>query len=470
MKKLQRRKILLYVFLIVGITCAVYRIFPYFSSMMPLWYDPWVYRWIYLAYVKLAPVFQFSHVPYRIMHEPLRGIFSVVISKLWISIDILLTFWLWFFSILWWFLVFLIIKKYSTQAAIFAMILFWISIIQYHAFELCYYKQVIGVDLMLILIYFRNGRKYRTSLPFLVALILLHRTTTVYLWMTGLLYIILQYITTKKLNKKFVLIWILWLVIWLPLYGTLFQRLLLDFFHPLVTTVWGTGIQGNFFSRSEFRWFVMLLIVPTWYGVYMKIKNKEYDVMFSWLIVWIIWVSLWLLNANRMELFLDVYIILITGYALHYIFKSNKKRLIGLVYIWMILQMIYYYGYVSQNNMTWISPGEFQSIITLKDIVPTSGIVIWTDSFISPWIAGYADRDWITPWLSDINQMTHKEWDSRRPASGEQKCKMFERYMSLDRPLYMRESKLFREENVAWWKCFNLIRTDEYHNLYKIIF
>ena len=45
--------------------------------------------------------------------------------------------------------------------------------------------------------------------------------------------------------------------------------------------------------------------------------------------------------------------------------------------------------------------------------------------------------------------MTHKERDSRRPASGKQKCQMFERYKDLNRPLYMRESKLFREENIA---------------------
>jgi hypothetical protein len=53
--------------------------------------------------------------------------------------------------------------------------------------------------------------------------------------------------------------------------------------------------------------------------------------------------------------------------------------------------------------------------------------------------------------------------------SGAGKCKMFEVYKNLHRPLYMRESKLFREENITGGKCFKLIREDNYHKLYEII-
>ncbi|MEI6118155.1 MAG: hypothetical protein WCP92_02675 [bacterium] len=44
-----------------------------------------------------------------------------------------------------------------------------------------------------------------------------------------------------------------------------------------------------------------------------------------------------------------------------------------------------------------ITPGELTSITTLQDIIPTSGIVVGTDSYLSPWIVGYANRDRITP-------------------------------------------------------------------------
>ncbi len=469
MKLTKRQKIFLYGFLTLGIACAIYRVIPYFSSTIPLGYDPGVYRWIYFAYMKLVPTFQFAHIPYRIMHEPLWGILSVIVSKLWISIDMLLTFWLGFFSILWWFLVYAVTKKYSKQAAIFAMILFRISIIQYHAFELCYYKQVIGIDLMLVLLYFRNTKKYRTSLPFLVALILLHRTTTVYLGATTCIYLMIQFFSTKTFDKKLFFIRILWLAIGLPLYGDLFHRLILDFFQPLVTTFGGTGIQGDFFSRHEFRRFEMLLIIPTWYGVYLKIRKKEYDMVLAWLMVWILWVSIGMLNAKRMEIFLDLFMILMIGYSLHHLFMSKKRRLRWLIYLGLGVQMIYYYGYASRNNTPRISPGELQSIKTLSQIVPENGIVIGTDSYLSPRLLGYADRDRITPWLSDINQMTHTEWNQWWPASGQQKCKMFERYTTLGRPLYMRESKVFRQENISWWTCFQLIRTDAYHNLYQVL-
>jgi hypothetical protein len=56
----------------------------------------------------------------------------------------------------------------------------------------------------------------------------------------------------------------------------------------------------------------MILIIPTIYGIYLKIKNKEYDIVLAGVIMGILWTSLGLLNANRMEIFLDVFIILIS--------------------------------------------------------------------------------------------------------------------------------------------------------------
>jgi hypothetical protein len=454
---------------LLGIACAVYRVAPYFSSMIPLWYDPWVYRGIFTAYLHLAPWFHFWHVPYRIMHEPLRGILSVIVNKLWISIDTRLTFWLGFFSLLWWCFVFLLTKKYSKQAAIFAMIIFWISIIQYHAFALCYYKQVLWIDVMLALLLLRNNKKYRASIPLLIALILLHRTTTLYLWATSFIFILLQYITTKKLNTKFILVWIISGIAWMALYGPLFLRLIADFFHPLVSTIWWTWVQGDFFSMREFRWFTMFLIAPTLYAVYLKIKHKEYDLIFSWFILWIVRTCIGLLNAKRVELFLDVFMILMTGYALFHLFQKSKWRLNGIVYIFVALQMVYYFWYVSENNTPLITKWEMQSITSLEDVVPENWIVVVTDSAISPRVVGYANRDRIAPWLSDINTRTHTQRNQRRPANGQTKCAMFQVYKKLDRPLYMRESKLFRIEDISWGTCFKFIREDKYHKVYQVV-
>ncbi len=470
MKISQRQKFLIYTFLTWAIACALYRVFPYFSSMIPLGYDPGVYRGIYMAYLHLAPRFHFGQtVPYWIMHEPLRGILSVVAAKIWISIDIFLTFWLWFFSILGWFLIFLNTRKYSKRAALFAMMFFRTSIIQYQAFALCYYKQIIGIDLILLLLYLRDHKKYRTSIPLLICLVLLHRTTTIFLGATSFLYILLQFITTKKINSKFILIWMISGIVWISLYGPLFPRLITDFFQPLVTTIWGAGIQGDFFSVKEFRRFTMFLIIPTLYGLYLKIKNKDYDLLFSGLVIGICWTSFGLLNAKRSELFLDVFMILMTWYAIYFIIKQKKRRLRSLLYLGVFLQMMYYLWYVSRNNTPLITPGELTSITTLQDIIPTSGIVVGTDSYLSPWIVGYANRDRITPWLSDMNKRTHTQRNQRWPANGKIKCDMFQIYQNLHRPLYMRESKVFRIENISGGTCFKLVREDNYHKLYQIM-
>ena len=469
MKKNNRSKIFLSICLLIGIVCAVYRVAPYFSSMIPLGYDPWVYRWIFTAYLHLAPWFNFGQVPHWIMHEPLWWILSVFVSKLWISIDTRLTFWLGFFSILWGVFVFLLTKKYSKQAALFAMIVFRISIIQYHAFALCYYKQVLGIDILLALLLLRNNKKYRSSIPLLIALVLLHRTTTLYLWATSFIFILLQYFSTKKLNTKFIFVWMISGAVWLALYGPLFPRLIINFFHPLITTIGWSGEQGDFFSMREFRRFTMFLIAPTIYAVYLKIKNKDYDLIFSGFILGIVRTSIGLLNAKRVELFLDVFMVLMTWYALFHIFKKSKRRLNGIVYLFVFLQMIYYFWYVSNNNTSLISQWEMQSITSLENVVPQNGIIIVTDSAISPRIVGYAKRDRIGPWLSDMNKRTHAQRNQRRPANGQTKCDMFQIYKNLDRPLYMRESKLFRIEDISWGDCFHLIREDQFHKVYQII-
>lgn len=468
MKTSKRQKIFLSIFLLVGIACAIYKISPYFSHMIPLGYDPGVYRGIYLAYLKLFPFFHFSHVPYWIMHEPLRGILSVLVSKLWMSIDTRLTFWLGFFSLLWWVIVFFVTKKYSKQAAIFAMIIFRISIIQYHAFELCYFKQVIWVDLILFLLYVRNNKKYRRSIPVLIALVLLHRTTTLYLWATSFLYIIFQYIHTKKMNRTFVWVWIISWTVGLALYGPLFPRLILQFFHPLVSTVGGAGEQGNFFSLQQFRRFVMFLIVPTLYAVYLKIKNRDYDLVFSGFIIGVLRTTCGLLNAKRMEIHLDIFLILMTGYTIFHLFQKAKRRKSWLVYFFVFLQMVYYFWYVSENRTPLITQGELTSITSLKTLLPANALIVATDSAISPRVVGYAELDTIAPGLSDINTRTHAQRNQWRPANGQTKCDMFQVYKKLHRPLYMRESKLFRIEDITWGKCFKLIREDKFHKIYEI--
>lgn len=213
----------------------------------------------------------------------------------------------------------------------------------------------------------------------------------------------------------------------------------------------------------------MFLIIPTLYGLYLKIKNKEYDLLFSGLVIGICWTSFGLLNAKRSELFLDVFMILMTWYTIYFIIKQKKRRLRSLIYLGVFLQMMYYIWYVSNNNTPLITVGELTSITTLQNIIPTSGIVVGTDSYLSPWIVGYANRDRITPWLSDMNKWTHTQRNQRWPMNGAGKCKMFEVYKNLHRPLYMRESKLFRIEDISWGTCFKLIREDNYHKLYQII-
>jgi hypothetical protein len=58
------------------------------SNVVPIWYDPWLYRWIHLAYSWISNDFNLLNLPNRVKHEPLWWIASVNNTIIWWNIEL----------------------------------------------------------------------------------------------------------------------------------------------------------------------------------------------------------------------------------------------------------------------------------------------------------------------------------------------------------------------------------------------
>lgn len=98
---------------------------------------------------------------------------------------------------------------------------------------------------------------------------------------------------------------------------------------------------------------------------------------------------------------------------------------------------------------TLIIPEEFTAIQSFAQIVEPSAIIMITSKNYTPWIAGYAERDYISPGYSALNTRDENMRNQRWEMDGQGKCFMLKDYASLDRPLYLRIGQDQYGENLS---------------------
>ena len=118
-------------FIFLSIIFGLYRIYPYFFSNVPLWYDPGLYRVMFYQYINNLPNIDFYNLYLWIKqtYPPFLGILWDIFHIIWINVDFLLTFGLWIFSIITSTFIYLLLKKYWKIAGFLWIIIFLLSIL-----------------------------------------------------------------------------------------------------------------------------------------------------------------------------------------------------------------------------------------------------------------------------------------------------------------------------------------------------
>jgi len=490
---------LITILLIISIWLGIYRIIPFFDVNIAFGYDPWIYRFMFMDYINNLPNIDFDNLNSytRWWLALYLWNFVNILYIIWFNVDDLLSFGLWFFSLITWVFIYLNLKKHSKITGIIGVMLFMISVIQYKSFGMNYYKQIIWVIFFLSIFFLLERKKYLLSLPLIISVFTVHRPSGLFFLIVFIAYKIFDYFkyrTEKKfleknINKKWysekiknikfwIKDWIIVLLSWLIallMYLPLFQELILNLIKPLVTTIASSSSSWSFFSIADFIKYNYLFIIIGLYWFYLKFKNKDFDYIFIWYLVWVLWTILKLFFYNRFLIFFDIFLILLAAYFFGVIFKENKKIFYFLFISFFFLQSYIYYNYVSSNNKAEISQIELDNIKKINTLIPENSYLMVNSKSRSPWLAWYTLKPVIAPGLFEYDVLWLEWWKKWWFWNWKIKCEILkEHYGKLDRPIYFWKTK-FRlwnklyDENLKWWNCFEKtnLRWDTF-TLYKI--
>lgn len=465
---------IIYILLFISIVLWIYRIVPYFSTNIPFWYDPWIYRFMISEYIQNLPNIQFSNLSEytKSWLEPHLWFLSNIFHLIWYNIDYILTFWVWFFSIITSIFIYINLKNYSKVTAVIWIIIFLISIIEYQAFWWNYYKQILGIIFMLAWSYLIEKKKYVLSLPLIISLFTIHKATWLYFLITFILYKTINFFLNKSKETKDIQIIFTWWIIALTMYIPLFKEQILELLTPLFNTLLKEWNSGTFFSKEDFWKYNFFIVLPSIYWLYYKIKKKNFDIITCGYITWMIWVWFWLFFYSRFYIFFDIFIILNAAYWFWTLYKNKKNTFLILFYIFFICQSLFYYNYLSNNNTPLINTKEFENIQKINTIVPKDSMIMVTHKHYSSWLSWYTNFPVIAPWFLNYDIWGFNQWKTWWHWDWEHKCKMLEginlKYPQKQTYLWVGSDQ--PPANIWNWICFN--KTSiwwEWFQLYKII-
>ena len=413
-----------------------YCMFSWFD--VPLGYDPWLYRAISLVYThwfdNISVIWSFIR-PKWLHHEPLWWIGSALLSKLWVALDTQLWLWRYIVSVLslvvtaYW-------TKYITKNSIIArwvLVIGSLSVIQWEAWNMMYFKQIIAQMLWLWLLFFYKEKKYYTIAIILFIMLWLHRHTSLFFSLVVISDMIYQYYKTRKIDKNLV-ISILWGIgLGMMWYIPMFSKLILQYLYKVAQSTDGSWPQWVFFTVSEYISFSIPWILGALSYIIMM-RKKEKTLLYRWVMIGLIWIATGFINANRQEILTDPLLIIATCIVLREYRLQYKKIIIALA-LWCLIRQWSYFVWYTTETKPLISSWLFHDISQIKTLVPSGATIMIEDSAYTPWIMWYTERNWISPGLSDANVRNLEQRNTRRSTSSvDKRCNLiqndYKKYLS----------------------------------------
>jgi len=476
--------------LVVGFLLWLWRLFHFSQSSVPLWYDPGLYVKTFHDFGKLLWSFDFSLLSDWNSHELLLGSIVAFFGKLWLDFDIVVTWWIWFLSIVPGFLFFFLLKKENKLLGALAAFLYWASITQYEVFYWNYMKQIFAVSLLLFMMIFYQKKKWIGVGILYGILAIAHRHTALFGWLLIFITLIIDSIREKKIAWKWLLALIIGWASSLVVYIPLWDKLIVSGVPELTGTVGGEWFSGDFMSRLTYLKYASVSIFFAFVWLYFWFKKKLKSLYFVWLFLATTWVVFGMFNFNRTLVFLDLFVIIFSAlwifglafpsaklnemkWKICHKCKTNNTNLCSIWKWFMIIILlalwVFYVWYINNHREPLISETEYEWIHNLSKSTETNAIVMTTHRNYTPRIMGYSQRDRISPGLSDINKRDFDarlewwEWD------GAVKCSMLKRdYTELNRPIYLRLGEIQFHENIENGLCFELFDHKANYRILKI--
>lgn len=312
-------------------------------------------------------------------------------------------------SLLLGFSIYVLVKRFFGQnAAILAVFIFAISLTQFEAYWMMYYKNIAALFLMLMAFYLL-AKKSWLVIPVAGFLGGLHQPTFLIFGLA-----MFAHFLFNKEKKYHLISGIAILVIALSLYIHN-QQAISQFLSPdlqELVKIFGPGAgAGTFFDFNFYRQIITFYLPFAILGLIYLIKTKQFNYLFFYFIFNFAIVYFNLLFHNRFIIHFDIIVIVLAGIGASFILAKFLPTFAGKAAICILLiGAVYILGTVVLNKKPLISEEELVEIKSLSNLAKENEFVMATDSYYSPWLYGYSGRKTIAPGLFEHNKWNREKW------------------------------------------------------------
>ena len=289
------------------------RLIPYADNDIPLGYDPGMYKSLFEHNHASLQDGKLEETNWGKSMHPLGVSFIInLLMSLGFSSNSLVQFGIIFFDMLIILGLYLVGREFfNKEVAIISTFFYSFSTVAFETFYLNYYKNIIGIFLILVSIYLFRKRKFFSGILTGGFLGGLHRPSFV---VFGGSYLFNWF---AKRGWKLFLSGILIILVTLTFYLDRIYKMIT----PIIKATGESLVQntgsGTFISLDQFVFGSLLFIGLFWIGFISYIKEKRFNYLFFWATLTGIVVLFELFFYNRMIIFLNTIIIIFSSYGFY---------------------------------------------------------------------------------------------------------------------------------------------------------
>lgn len=404
------------------------RIVPYLDWSIPLGYDAGFYRYGFQTYWSSLPRVAEGGLPawFRRMHP--SGLFllmDAIRAVTGVSVDTVLRWMFAFFS------AFVVFPVYSAsklffgkEAGLFSSVIYVLSFTQFHAFEMMYYKNVLALILLLLVVYTVWRGSYVAFALLLAGVAAFHRPELLLLALSVGAYFVLSSLGGAELGlssrQRGVLIssiaaTLLVLPLWLPRIELYIDVLMSVFSSTSNTIMTGeAGAGGTFFGISQYLEIAGGYLPFAILGLAIHLrcsfgKREGIDLLAILTLVTAVIVFGRLFFWKRFIVDFDILFIVFAGYGAMAVIKNYRKE-VGVVILGLAVLAV---GIPTLNASVKAKPlinqEELETVEWIGENTPSEAVVFGT-SYDAPWVIGWSNRTALAPGLFGYNRKGEEEW------------------------------------------------------------
>ncbi len=444
------------------------RSLPYLNNSIPLGYDAGLYKYgiehglsnmdNWIVQGGMEPGFLY-----------IMKLFSIFLPTNFILIWLFIL-----FNVLLGYAIYLTTYEYfNKKAALFSLFIYAFSIAQFMTFEFMYYKNILGLILILFSLYFFKRQRLFLFVIFAGLSGSIHRPTFYLFCLSFFIYAFLSPIKTKGydyfLRNKNLFLGTSMIIIAASFYLGQFSPAIKIMFEPVFSAFFQPGESpGTFISLFSYQFYSLAYLPLALIGFFFIIRKKHFSLIFFLTLVSAIIVYFQFFFFNRFIIHLDIFLIILSGLGFSLLTTKNKKAgliLAAILFLSLIISSLSY----SLSSSPLIDNTEL-SLIKELNLVEQDAYILCTSSFYSPWIQGYSNRKVIAPGLFDYNRWDESQWNNFWLSDSESAVSMLKNSYPNINNLYIFIGKHSLGNNDKFkHNCFQLYKELNSAKIYKLV-